>query len=241
MTAIIAAAGRGTRFSPVTKVIPKEMLPIGSRPALELIVEEAFSAGAEETVIVISPEKEMIRKYFEGDTRIKFAYQKEQLGLGHAILQARTDDDILVLLGDALVFGENVSKKLVEIHEEYQSSVIGLERVDRSLVSRYGVVKPREVSSSVVLIDDIVEKPSAEEAPSNLVVAGRYLLKAKIFDLLAALPPGKNGEIQLTDAISRLINAPGEKVFGRIGNSMRQDIGNPDGYYSALTNYRSTI
>lgn len=238
MKAIVTAAGLGTRFAPVTKVVPKEMLPIGAKPALELVVEEAFDAGADEVIAVISREKELIRRYFEGDERISFVYQEEQKGLGHAVLQARTDDDVLILLGDALIPGENVSRRLSEIyHKNGRCSVIGLERVDSKLVSRYGVVKPVWCGDDrQIVISDIVEKPPVDKAPSDIVVGGRYLLSGEIFDILEDLEPSLNGEIQLTDAIRVLIGKG--VVRGYVYPSKRQDIGNPDGYYAALTAYR---
>ena len=113
MKAIITAAGLGTRFAPVTRVVPKEMLPIGSRPALELLVEEARGAGVDGITIVISPEKELIRRYFADEADIGFVYQNEQLGLGHAVLQARVDDDVLVILGDASVVGCSAAAEMV--------------------------------------------------------------------------------------------------------------------------------
>ncbi|MBO5642518.1 MAG: NTP transferase domain-containing protein [Kiritimatiellae bacterium] len=242
MKAIITAAGLGTRFAPVSKIIPKEMLPIGSKPALELIVEEARLAGVDGITIVISHQKEMIRDYFTSSSDIDFVYQEEQLGLGHAVLQARTDDDVLVLLGDALVHGCSAASEMVKISKENNfASVIGLERVPLEKTSRYGIVKcdDHDTNSSVVTIRDMIEKPSPELAPSNLAVAGRYLLKREIFELLANQAPGKNGEIQLTDAIARAArDAKFGEVKGFVYDGKRCDIGNPDGYYQALTIFR---
>ena len=269
MKAIIPAAGHGTRFLPVTKVVPKEMLPIGAKPALELIVEEAKSAGADEIVLVISHGKELIREYFKDDPAIRFVYQEEQKGLGHAVLMAAgsvTEENVLVLLGDCLVAGCNAAKAMAEVSAANGgASVIGLERVPQEKVSRYGIVKPRsevggrrsEVegrrSEAVVEIGDLVEKPSPEEAPSDLAIAGRYLLGAEIFDYLRTQTPGKGGEIQLTDAIRRMIGATPESpnhpttespnhpitqsphsLFGYVYPGKRQDIGNPKGYFEAL-------
>ncbi len=234
MKAIIPAAGHGTRFLPVTKVVPKEMLPIGSRPALELIVEEAKSAGADGIVMVISKGKELIRKYFEDDPSVSFVYQHEQKGLGHAVLQAAGEfagesGNVLVLLGDALVAGGNAAKELVAVSAANGSAaVIGLERVPREKVSRYGIVDMRPDGR----IDAMVEKPALEDAPSDLAVAGRYLLDLSIFDYLADQGAGVGGEIQLTDAIVRML---GDKpVFGCVYSGKRQDIGNPQGYFKAL-------
>ena len=221
MKAVIPAAGHGTRFLPVTRVVPKEMLPIGSRPALELVVEEAREAGADEVVVVISHGKELIRTYFEEDPSVRFVYQKEQRGLGHAVL-------FLVRLGDALVAGANASAELVAASAAHGGAgVIGLERVPRERVSRYGIV-----SMDGDRIVDMVEKPSPESAPSDLAVAGRYLLDPAVFGMLRTQTPGRGGEIQLTDAIRRLLAE--RPVYGLTYSGRRQDIGSPRGYYEAL-------
>lgn len=233
MKAIIPAAGHGTRFLPVTRAVPKEMLPIGAKPALELIVEEARSAGADEIVLVISEGKELIRKYFEGQPGIRFVYQKEQKGLGHAVLQAEVDDDVLILLGDALVIGCNASKEMAEVSRAHGgAAVIGCERVPKEKVSCYGIMK---LDGDRIV--DMVEKPSLEEAPSDIAVAGRYLLPAEIFGYLKTQTPGKGGEIQLTDAIKRMLAE--REAYAYVFPGKRQDIGNPDGYYAALTAYRN--
>ena len=233
MKAIIPAAGHGTRFLPVTKVVPKEMLPVGSRPALELIVEEAKSAGADSIVMVISKGKELIREYFKDDPCISFVYQHEQKGLGHAVLQAADEfagerGNVLVLLGDALVAGGNAAKELMAVSAAHGgASVIGLERVPQERVSRYGIV-----AMDSERITAMVEKPSIEEAPSNLAVAGRYLLDVSIFEFLANQQPGRGGEIQLTDAIARMMKQ--KPLYGCVYSGKRQDIGNPQGYFKAL-------
>lgn len=233
MKAIIPAAGHGTRFLPVTRAVPKEMLPIGAKPALELIVEEARSAGADEIVLVISEGKELIRKYFEGQVGVRFVYQKEQKGLGHAVLQAEVDDDVLILLGDALVIGCNAAKEMAEVSKSHgAAAVIGCERVPKEKVSRYGIMK---LDGDRIV--DMVEKPSLEEAPSDIAVAGRYLLPAEIFGYLKTQTPGKGGEIQLTDAIKRMLAE--REAYAYVYPGKRQDIGNPDGYYAALTAYRN--
>ncbi len=232
MKAIIPAAGLGTRFLPVTRVVPKEMLPIGAKPALELIVDEARAAGASEVVIVISEGKELIRKYFEGQPDIRFVYQKEQKGLGHAVLQAEIDDDVLILLGDALVVGCCAAKEMVEVSKRHAgAAVIGCERVPKEKVSRYGIMK---LDGDRIV--DMVEKPAVEEAPSDIAVAGRYLLPAAIFGYLKTQTPGKGGEIQLTDAIRRMLSE--RDAYAYVYPGKRQDIGNPDGYFAALEAYR---
>ena len=260
MTAIIPAAGHGTRFLPVTRVVPKEMLPIGSKPALELIVEEAKSAGADEIILIISHGKELIREYFKDDPAIRFVYQEEQRGLGHAVLQASSSlvphpsSLVLILLGDCLVAGCNAAKAMAEVSAANGgASVIGLERVPSEKVSRYGIIKPtsdtveqsNKPNSRAIRIADLVEKPSPEEAPSDLAIAGRYLLSTKIFDYLRTQTPGKGGEIQLTDAIRRMIGAApasnnrtieqsNNSLLGYVYPGKRQDIGNPKGYFEAL-------
>lgn len=245
MKALIPAAGLGTRFLPVTSVIPKEMLPIGSRPALELIVDEARSAGATETVIIISEGKELIRRYFAGQNDVRFVYQHEQKGLGHAVLQAAGlfgDEQLLILLGDALVTGCNASLAMAEFSAANSGcSVIGCERVPRERVSRYGIMKPVSgadiAEGKAFALGDIVEKPSPEEAPGDLAVAGRYLLDSRIFAYLADQAAGVGGEIQLTDAIRRMLAE--RPVFGYAYPGRRHDIGNPDGYYAALSAFRA--
>lgn len=242
MTAIIPAAGKGTRFLPATRVIPKEMLPIGAKPAIHCIVEEALAAGADDIVIIISGEKEIIRRYFEGDPelsgKIRFVYQTEQRGLGHAVLQAagKVEYPVLILLGDALVSGPNPSIGMVAVSKANGgASVIGMERVPKEKVSRYGIAAvERSVPSAgeSVKIADLVEKPPVDEAPSDLAIAGRYLLDGTIFSLLETQQPGHGGEIQLTDAIRRLLKE--KPVFGYVYPGKRQDIGNPAGYFAAL-------
>ena len=243
MKAIIPAAGHGTRFLPVTRVVPKEMLPIGARPALEVIVEEARAAGASEIVLVISPGKELIREYFKDDPSISFSYQTEQKGLGHAVMvgleeegrrkkeegSSGDEENVLILLGDALVAGCCAAKEMVELSAANGGcGVIGCERVPRERISRYGILK---LDGGRVV--DLVEKPSPDEAPSDIAIAGRYLLPPSILGYLKTQTPGKGGEIQLTDAIRRMVQ---ESFFllPYIYPGKRQDIGNPAGYLAAL-------
>lgn len=244
MKAIIPAAGKGTRFLPATRAIPKEMLPIGAKPAIHCIVEEALAAGADDTVIVISRDKEIIRRYFEGDPelsgKVSFVYQDEQRGLGHAVLQAAEKaegpEPVLILLGDAVVTGPNPSAQMAQVSKATGgASVIGVEQVPMEKVSRYGIVAVEGDAPDAgghARMVDIVEKPGIEEAPSNLAVAGRYLLNADIFDYLASQQPGHGGEIQLTDAIRRMLSV--NPAYGFVYSGKRQDIGNPAGYFAAL-------
>lgn len=262
MKALIPAAGYGTRFLPASKTIPKEMLPVGAKPALQLIVEEALAAGAEEVVIVTSPGKGALKEHFAPSpewrarcaekpealraleeaeaigAKLRWAVQEEQLGLGHAVLQAAEllegeKEPVLVLLGDALVSGEAPSRKMVEISRARGgASVVGLEEVAVEKVSRYGIAAGEETEERVWRLTGLVEKPSPEAAPSRLAVAGRYLLSPAIFGLLASQEPGVGGEIQLTDSIRRLMDT--EEVWGYRYPGRRHDIGNPQGYFETL-------
>ena len=249
MKAIIPAAGLGTRFLPLTRAVPKEMLPIGSKPALQVIVDEALEAGCDEVLVIISHAKELVRKYFSEDPqyarRIRWVYQEEQHGLGHAVLQCSgfqvsgSQEPVLILLGDAIISGCVAAREMVALSRANGgASVIGCEHVPPEKVSRYGILK---VEGGKVV--DLVEKPSVEEAPSDLAIAGRYLLDARIFDYLKTQTPGKGGEIQLTDAIRRMIQVGGDEDGRRkTGDTLlpyvypgkRHDIGNPQGYYETL-------
>ena len=245
MKAIIPAAGLGTRFLPLTRAVPKEMLPIGSVPALQVIVDEALAAGCDEVIVIISHAKELVRKYFSEDPqyadRIRWAYQEEQHGLGHAVLQCAPEikqsnnqtikqSPVLILLGDAVISGCSAAKEMVSLSEANGgASVIGCERVPPEKVSRYGILK---VEGGRIV--DLVEKPSVKEAPSDLAIAGRYLLDGRIFGFLKSQTPGKGGEIQLTDAIRRMVGEAGVTLVPYVYPGKRHDIGNPQGYFETL-------
>lgn len=267
MKAIIPAAGHGTRFFPASKVIPKELLPVAGKPAIQWIVEEALDAGADEVIIVTSSEKTLLRKYFteepiwyerlknkeaaktalkkvdELSAKIRFVEQTEQLGLGHAVLQAAPlvkaeTEPVLILLGDALVLSETpCARTMVEASQAYNNaSVVGLEQVPQEKVSRYGIVAGSETErNNLYALTALVEKPAPEDAPSNLAIAGRYLLHPHIFDFLQKTGAGYGGEIQLTDAISSLLKE--HPVYGYQYPGRRFDIGNPQGYLETLVAY----
>jgi UTP--glucose-1-phosphate uridylyltransferase len=268
MKAVIPAAGFGTRFLPASKTVPKEMLPVGSKPAIQLIAEEAVDAGAEEIIIVTSPDKPSLKKHFDVDEvwherlkgkkeideemyrleelgkRISWVMQNEQKGLGHAVLQAspligEETLPVLILLGDALVSGKVPAAvdmaKISALHAN--ASVVGLVKVPREKVSRYGIVSGKAIDERVYLLDNLVEKPAAEDAPSDLAIAGRYLLSPEIFNLLSSQKPGCGGEIQLTDSIARLLSL--SPVYGFIYPGKRHDIGNPRGYFETLQAYNA--
>jgi len=268
MKALIPAAGFGTRFLPASKTIPKEMLPIGDKPAIQWIVEEALDAGAESVIIVTSPDKPALRAHFTPDpvwtqrlarkpeaaaamrwldelsAKVRFVEQIEQRGLGHAVLQAAPllrdeAEPILILLGDALVQGDvPCSRDMVALSRANgNASLVGLERVPREKVSRYGIVDglPDGANDRLYRLQALVEKPTPEAAPSDLAIAGRYLLDPRIFQFLAEERIGQGGEIQLTDAIQRLLAiAP---IYGYRYPGRRHDIGNPRDYLATQIAY----
>lgn len=247
-TAVVPAAGFGTRLRPLTDAIPKEMLPVGGRLALERIVDELRAAGMRRVVFVLSPAKlERVRSHFgDGAEGVSYAYalQPEMRGLGDAILRAEPLLDsaapFLVALGDA-VFEEpepgGLTRRLVDSFVE-AGATLGLlvQRVPRERLSRYGVVKPAGDNTGAYLaISDIVEKPAPEEAPSDLAAAARYVAAPEVFGVLRETPPGLGGEIQFTDAMRAQLHAgrPGIAVPLQPGE-VRHDIGNLESYYRAF-------
>ena len=260
--AVLPAAGFGTRFLPASKAIPKEMMPLVDRPIIQYAVEEAVSAGIEQIIIVIASGRSAIEDHFDSDPglerwleergdiellravrriseigTIAFVHQKEQLGLGHAVLMAKElvgDEPFAVLLSDDVIVnpgGKPVTGQLIETYQAHRGSVIALQRVDRRDVSRYGVVAPRHEEGPLVEIGDLVEKPAVEDAPSDLAVLGRYVLSPKIFDVLESTPRGAGGEIQLTDAIRDLSHE--QPVFGYQFSGVRHDAGTRIGWLQA--------
>ena len=251
--AVIPAAGFGTRFLPASKSQPKEMLPIVDTPAIQYVVEEAVASGITDILMVIGKGKRAIEEHFdrnfelESELREKgkqqeldlirhisdladvhFIWQKELKGLGDAIACARHhvgSEPFAVLLGDTLVESPSpVTGQLMEAFDRYQESIVALEKVDRSKVSRYGVIDGKEISSGVYLIHDFVEKPSVEAAPSNLAIAGRYVLTEEIFEHIDKTQQGKNSEIQLTDAMRLMVAS--RAMYGLHFDGRRYDIGN---------------
>jgi UTP--glucose-1-phosphate uridylyltransferase len=240
---------------PAAKAVPKEMLPVLDRPAIQWIVEEAAAAGINDVLLVTSPEKLAIEHHFSpnprlaerlkssgkngllrsidallASVRISFVHQLQQRGLGDAVAQARRhvgNEPFLCQLGDAVFSGGDISptQQLIDAAREFNTAVIGLEEVPEEKVSRYGIVGGRLVREGIWKLDTIVEKPSPQSAPSRLAVAARYVLTPAIFDCLAATGPGHGREIQLTDAIARLLAR--EPVHGVILHAQRHDIGNP--------------
>lgn len=261
-TAVIPAAGKGTRFLPATKAVPKELLPIIDTPALQLIIDECTGAGIDHVVIVTSHSKPAIEAYFEPaphvvaklrstgrhaaadalervgrDVHISFAYQDEALGLGHAVGCAREavgDEPFAVLLPDELMGDSSLLAQMIDVCETTGGSVVGLKQVPRAEVSAYGVIDPAGPlgADGVVAVRTMVEKPALDDAPSELIIIGRYVLTNDVLDRIDQVQPGAGGEIQLTDAL-RMQAADG--VFhGVLSDVSRHDTGNPLGWLTAV-------
>lgn len=251
--AVIPAAGFGTRFLPASKSQPKEMLPIVDTPVIQYVVEEAVASGITDILMVIGKGKRAIEEHFDRNFELEselqeknkqaeletirrissladvhFVWQKELNGLGDAIYCARHHvgrEPFAVLLGDTLVQSPSpVTRQLLDVFERYQESVVALEAVERSKVLRYGIMDGKSITDNVYLVKDFIEKPSVEEAPSNLAIAGRYVLTADIFDHIANTKRGKNNEIQLTDALR--LQVARRAVYGVCFEGRRHDIGN---------------
>ena len=262
--AVIPAAGFGTRFLPATKSQPKEMLPIVDKPVIQYVVEEAVASGITDILMVIGRGKRAIEEHFDRSfeleieleakkklaelevvrrisrlANIHFVWQKQMLGLGDAIRCARQHvgkEPFAVLLGDTLMRGEKpATAQLLDVFSRYGESVVALEEVPMDRVSRYGVVSARLVRARTFLVDDLVEKPSPEEAPSNLVIASRYVLTPEIFTHLDSLPPGKGGEIQLTDALRRQVRH--RAIYGCRVDAVRHDAGSKLGFLTTNVRY----
>jgi UTP--glucose-1-phosphate uridylyltransferase len=257
--AVIPAAGLGTRFLPATKAQPKEMLPVVDTPAIQYVVEEAVAVGIRDILIITGRGKRSLEDHFDrtfeleyylersGKTEelkqvqaladmadIHFVRQGEPRGLGHAVSVARQhvgDEPFVVLLGDDIMLDSTVLKSMLREYAKYGRSVLALKEFPREEISSYGCVRPERVDDDLVRILDIVEKPPPDEAPSNLAVMGRYVLTPEIFDMIDEVKPGKGGEIQLTDAIGRLIHD--QTVYGFVFEEGRYDIGKKLDYLRA--------
>ena len=251
-TAVIPAAGLGTRFLPATKAQPKEMLPVVDKPAIQYVVEEAVHAGIDDILIITGRGKRSLEDHFDRNFELEYflgergkhdqrdqlvdiaeladihyVRQGEPLGLGHAISVARKhvgDNPFAVLLGDEWMRADvGLLDGMIRTYERYNRSVIALMEVTGEEIARYGCVKPEPVSDGLVQVLDIVEKPSPADAPSNLAVMGRYVLTPEIFDMLDRIEPGAGGELQLTDAIGLLLDE--QAVYGYTFTDGRYDTG----------------
>ncbi|MDZ4171684.1 MAG: UTP--glucose-1-phosphate uridylyltransferase GalU [Methanobacteriaceae archaeon] len=250
MKAVIPAAGLGTRFLPATKAQPKEMLPVFDKPTIQYVVEEAVASGIDDILIVTGKGKRSIEDHFDRSFELEYSLresgkndylemvesiseiadiyyvrQKEQKGLGDAIYCARKHIDgepFAVLLGDTITQSDvPCTKQLMDVHAKYGSSAIAVEEVPCDKVERYGIIKGSLKEENLYLIEKLIEKPSVDEAPSNLAIMGRYILDSKIFDYIDEVPPGFGGEIQLTDAMGLL-----DDIYGLVFKGKTYDIGN---------------
>ena len=258
--AVIPAAGLGTRFLPATKAIPKEMIPIIDVPMIQHIVEEAVNSGIRDVILVTARHKEAIENHFDYNYELedtlerKAKYdlaliskkignlcniisvrQKVPMGLGHAVLAAAAavgDEPFAVLLGDDLIDAEiPCTKQLIEIFQKQNASVVGVMEVPKDEVSKYGIVGGTRLNDRLMHVTHLVEKPPVNEAPSQIAIPGRYILTPKIFEILRRTPPGKGGEIQLTDALQIL--AKEEKLFAYQYEGTRYDTGDRLGFIDA--------
>ena len=258
--AIIPAAGLGTRFLPATKAQPKEMLPIVDKPTIQYIIEEAVEAGIQDIIVVTGRNKRSIEDHFDrsielelelekGDKQemlemvrgisemanIHYIRQKEPGGLGHAILAAQHfigDEPFAVLLGDDVVISKQPCLgQMLDVFKEYQTSILGVQTVAHEVVNKYGIIAGKQVDERVYKVNDMVEKPSVEEAPSNVAVLGRYIITPEIFRFLETQDVGKGGEIQLTDALKRLAKEQAMYAYDFKGH--RYDVGSKVGFIQA--------
>ena len=247
--AVIPAAGHGTRLRPLTSITPKEMLPLGRKPAVEYIVEELHAAGINDIIFVVSPLKPRIQEYFgesacQGQVRMRYVIQEPQKGLADAILQAEeavAGEHFVVALGDSVIVSRQESSPLQRLINGYQANpafaAITVERVPIEDAYRYGMIKPVSATDGEMFeIDGLVEKPKVEESPSDYAIAGRYIFDPGIFDWIRNTPPGVGGEHQITDSI-RLSMENGNRIWCAplLGGERRYDIGNFKTFCEAFT------
>lgn len=258
--AVITAGGWGTRFLPVTKAQPKELLPLVDKPLIQYAVEEAVDCGLKEIIIVINPGKEAIQRYFEPSPELEqalkekgkegllaqvknisamadfhFVIQEEPLGLGNAVLVAEEavgDEPFALFLPDDIIEGKpSAMEQMLAIYERHGSSVVAVEQVPREAISSYGIVDAREVEQRVYEVLGLIEKPHPDEAPSNLGIVGRYILMPQIFQALKNTEPGALGELQITDGMATLLKS--QPIYAYEFQGKRHDVGNPLGFLKA--------
>jgi UTP--glucose-1-phosphate uridylyltransferase len=262
--AVFPAAGLGTRFLPATKASPKEMLPLVDKPLIQYVVEEAVASGIECVIIVTGRGKAAIEDHFDISyeleklleergkqnelkamraiseiARVSYVRQREALGLGHAVLQARDlvgDEPFAVMLSDDIIDSETPAlKQLLDVYEKYDAPVVAVFEVAGEAISRFGVIAGEEVEDGVFKITDMVEKPPAAEAPSDLAIIGRYVLTPDIFDEIATTRPGAIGEIQITDAMRSLLKK--RPFYGVRFEGKRHDAGDKLGFLMATVEF----
>ena len=261
---LFPAAGYGTRFLPATKAMPKEMLPIVNKPLIQYGVEEAIEAGISDVAIISGRGKRAVEDHFDisyelehqiagtskdqllngirnvlDQCRFTYTRQMEMKGLGHAVLTGRSiigDEPFAMILADDFCVneGDAVLKQMVELYAEYQCSIVAIEEVPMDATESYGVIAGEEISDGVYRVSEMVEKPKPEDAPSNLAIIGRYILTPDIFDKIEATPPGRNGEVQITDALA--MQAAEGNVIGYKFKGQRFDCGSIAGFVET-TNY----
>jgi UTP--glucose-1-phosphate uridylyltransferase len=269
--AVIPAAGLGTRFLPATKALPKEMLPVVDKPAIQYVVEEAVMAGLNDVLVVTGRNKHALANHFDRVTELEatleskgdghklrmvneatglaemhYVRQGDPRGLGHAVLRARMhvgEQAFAVLLGDDLIdANDDLLARMVKVAEDREVTVIALMEVDPSMIHLYGVASIEATEEEgLVRVTGLVEKPTAEEAPSNYAIIGRYVLQPEVFDILENTPPGKGDEIQLTDALQTLAVDPSIAggVYGVVFGGRRFDTGDKLSYIQAIVQLAS--
>lgn len=262
--AIIPAAGLGTRFLPATKAQPKEMLPIVDKPTIQYIIEEAVASGIEDMLIITGRGKRAIEDHFDRSFELEemlknknkeellqqvrdianlvdihYIRQKEPKGLGHAIHCAKAfigDEPFAVMLGDDIVDSETPClKQLIDVYDEYKTTILGVQHVDPKEVDKYGIVVGKQVDDQVYKVKDLVEKPDIDAAPSDIAILGRYIISPAIFRFLENAKPGKGGEIQLTDALKELSRF--EAMYAFVFEGRRYDVGNKLGFLEATVEF----
>lgn len=262
--AIIPAAGLGTRFLPATKAQPKEMLPIVDKPTIQYIIEEAVASGIEEILIITGRNKKSIEDHFDKSVELEmelekagkqemlnivrgisdmvdihYIRQKEPRGLGHAIHCAKSfvgNEPFAVMLGDDVVDSKvPCLKQLINCFNEYKTTILGVQTVDLQNVNKYGIIDGLHIEDRVYKVKKLVEKPSIDEAPSNIAILGRYIITPKIFEILENTKPGKANEIQLTDALEELIKNEAIYAYDFVGK--RYDVGDKLGFLQATTEF----
>jgi len=262
--AVIPAAGLGTRFLPATKAQPKEMLPIIDMPTIQYVVQEAVDSGIDDILIISGKGKRAIEDHFDRNfelearlgnnneqtlyneirhiadmANIHFIRQKELNGLGDAIYQARLhtgNEPFAVLLGDTIVDSViPVTQQLIDVYNQYRATIIAVEPVPPEKVSRYGIIGGKKLSDSIWEVTELVEKPEPERSPSNLAIAGRYILTPEIYKAIEQTPPGKNNEIQLTDAMRLMLRR--ESIYATVIEGKRYDIGNKLDYLKTTVEF----
>ncbi len=262
--AIIPAAGLGTRFLPATKATPKEMIPIVDKPTIQYIVEEAAAAGIEDILIISGRNKRAIEDHFDKSyeleeelrrkgkqellscveeissiANIHYIRQKEAKGLGHAIYCAKSfigDEPFAVLLGDDIVDSKTPCiKQLMDVYNEYRTTILGVQKVPLPDVSKYGIIAGNQIDERVYKVKGLVEKPEVDQSPSNIAMLGRYIISPRIFEFLEKATPGKGGEIWLTDALQQLMDCEAMYAYDFEGD--RFDVGDRIGFLKATVEF----